>query len=336
MINATSFGDLAQSFSLQRRGAALKTEMARLNEELTSGQVSDVKSVLAGNTSYLAGIENDLRVLDGYRVAGAEAGQFADAMQLALDRIQTASSNYSQDLLVTAQNASGQVLDQFAEDARSELETIVSALNTTVGGRTVFAGTATNQNPLADVDTILTGLQTALTGATSVDDVMAMTDVWFADPAGFAATAYQGSDTSLAPFRLGEGETVALSTTANDAALREVIKVVALAGMADDGSLSLSSDQKRELLSRAATDLLSAQTDLTAIRASVGASQERISQIESRNSAERTSLEFAKGALLGADPYETATKLEEVQFQLQALYTVTARMSDLSLVNFIR
>ena len=47
-------GDLAQNFLLQRRGAALKTEMTRLNEELASGRISDVKSALAGNVSYLS------------------------------------------------------------------------------------------------------------------------------------------------------------------------------------------------------------------------------------------------------------------------------------------
>ncbi|WP_420010903.1 hypothetical protein [Tateyamaria sp.] len=59
-MSSLSLGDLAQSFMLQRRGADLKAEMSRLNAELTSGQVSDVKAVLAGNVSYLTDIENDL------------------------------------------------------------------------------------------------------------------------------------------------------------------------------------------------------------------------------------------------------------------------------------
>ena len=337
-MNGVSFGDLAQTFSLQRRGAELKAEMTRLNEELVTGQVSDVKSILAGNVSYLADLEYDMRALDGYGVVTAEATQFTDAMQLALGRIQDATTQFSQDMLVVADQAVEPVSDQFGTDARAELQSIVSALNTTVAGRTVFSGTATNRAAIAEADDILAGLETAIAaaGATSIDDIFSAAEAWFADPAGYSATVYGGSDTSLNPFRVGEGETVSVPYTADDPAIRDVIKGVALSALVDSGALGLSPDAKRTFLNRTGTDLLSAQSGLSAVRADVGASQERIDEVGSRNAAERVSLEYAKGAFLSADPYETATKLEEVQFQLQSLYTVTARMSDLSLVNFVR
>ena len=336
MMNATSFGDLAQSFSLQRRGADLKTEMERLNQELVTGQVADVKAVLAGNTSYLSGIENDLRTLAGYRTAADEAAYFTEAMQLALDRVQTTSTNLSQDVLTTSKNGPEPVLDQLSRNAKTELETIISALNTFVGGRAVFGGTATGQNPVADADTIMTELRTAVAGATTVDDILTAVDTWFASPTGYAAVGYTGSTTPLSPMRIGDGETVAVQTTAANADLREVIKNVASTALVADGALGLSTEQKRDMLGRTGVSLLASQDGLTAVRAEVGASQERIDRIATRHSAQNTSLEYAKGALLGADPYETATKLEEVQFQLQSLYTITARMSDLSLVNFVR
>ena len=61
----------------------------------------------------------------------------------------------------------------------------------------------------------------------------------------------------------------------------------------------------------------------------------RLDRIATRNAAEVTSLTMAKNTLLEADPFEAATKLEEAQFQLQSLYTVTVRSSELSLVNFL-
>lgn len=337
MINGTSFGDLAQSFILQRRGADLKTEMNRLNEELVTGQVSDPKAVLAGNVSYLADIENDLRVLDGYRVVSLEAQTFADTMQNALERIQTASTQYSQDLVAVAKNAVEPVLDQFAANARAELETVVAALNTTVAGRSLFSGTATDQAPIQDVDTIIAEVELAVAGETTIEGIIAAADAWFDDPAGFTASLYTGSANSLSPFRVAEDETVAVPYTAADAELREIIKNLALAALpGEGGGISLSADGQRAFMDRVGVDLLTAQAGLTAMRADVGASQERIDQLTSRNAAEALSLDYAKGALLSADPYETATKLEEVQFQLQSLYTITARMSDLNLVNFIR
>jgi len=335
-MNSLSLGDLAQSFLLQRRGTALKTEMARLNEELVTGQVSDIKAILAGNVSYLSEIENDLRTLSGYQVAAVEAGQFADATQSALERIQTTTGSLSSDLLLTGANAVGGVLDQLSADAEAELATIVGALNTDLAGRSLFAGTATDGAALADAETLMAELSIAVAGAASPADVATAAQAWFDDPAGYAATVYQGSDTSIAPFRLGERDTVSLQLTAQNQAVKDTLQAVALAALATGNGLGLSSDDKRELLDLAGRDLFQAQTGLTAARASVGSAQERIDVLQTRNSTEQTSLEYAKGALLQADPYETATKLEEVQFQLQSLYTVTARMADLSLVNFVR
>ena len=81
---------------------------------------------------------------------------------------------------------------------------------------------------------------------------------------------------------------------------------------------------------------LGAQDQLTKLRADIGFSQSRIQNVSTRNAAQTTSLEYARTALLEADPYETATKLEDVQFQLQSLYSVTVRLSELSLLNFMR
>ncbi len=45
--------------------------------------------------------------------------------------------------------------------------------------------------------------------------------------------------------------------------------------------------------------------------------------------------ETARLGLISVDPYETASKLQEAQTQLETLYSITARMSRLSLVNFL-
>lgn len=331
-----SLGDLAQSFMLQRRGSALKSELTQLTEELTSGKVSDVKAVLAGNVSYLTDIENDLSTLGSYKIVNTETAQFADATQIALERIQDVTSALSTTALTSSTSTIAPVLDGVSNDAAHDLEVIMAALNTSSGGRSLFAGNATDQAAAADAQTILNALRTATAGALSPDDLIAATDAWFNDPSGFAATAYLGSDTALSPFRLSEAETVSLDITAGNSEFRNLIRNVALAALAADPSYGFDSEDKQEILFEAGNGLFANQPDLVALRANVGASQARIEAVITQNAAEETSLTFAKGALLHADPYETAIKLEEVQFQLQSLYTVTARMSDLSLVNFIR
>lgn len=335
-MNSFSLGDLAQTFILQRRGAALQANMTRLNEELATGKVSDIKSVLAGNVSYLADIERDLKTLSGYKVATIEATQFTETAQLALSRIDESVTNISASLLTMSPNAAGPVLDQFSSQAKVEMATIISALNTSTAGRALFAGSATNQQALEDIEVILSGLRVATAGATSPQDIMVAANSWFNDPAGFQSTAYRGSDASITPFRLAEAETMNVQMTAKDSVFRNILRDVAVATIASDSALGLSADDRRSLLQDAGQGLFRTQNELTATRANTGLAQSRIDELATRNAAEENALNMAKNALIQVDPYEAATELEAVQFQLQSLYTITARMSDMSFVNFIR
>ncbi|WP_299555795.1 flagellin [uncultured Tateyamaria sp.] len=335
-MNSYGLGDLAQTFMLQRRGAAIKADMVRLTEELASGQVSDVKSVLAGNVGYLSDIESDLRNLSAYKVAGTEAAQFASSVQNALDHMDAGVSQLSTDLLTVAASAIGPVLDQMSAAAESELRSLVSALNTSSAGRSIFAGAATDQPALASSDVILADLRAAIAGNTTPSDIEAAVDQWFDDPAGFRASAYTGSNTSIAPFQLAEDEKVAVDLKADDQVFRDLFKGVTLAAVAADNGLNLSAEDRRALLETAGINLFETKAQLTATQGNLGAAEARIDTVATRNAARDTSLRLAKSALLKADPYDTATQLEAVQFQLQSLYTITSRMSDLSLVNFIR
>lgn len=83
-MTTMSIGDLAQSFMLRNRNASLRQDMLRLTQELSTGQITDMRKALAGNYSYLTEIERSLSVLDGYGVATTEAGIFADTTQTAL------------------------------------------------------------------------------------------------------------------------------------------------------------------------------------------------------------------------------------------------------------
>ena len=335
-MNGFSLGDLAQTYMLQRRGAALKADMGRITQELATGQVSDAKSVLAGNIDYFTSMENDLNGLAGYRVAISEVAQFADAAQTVLDRVGARVGDLSAKYLSIASNSFGPVLDQFSTEAALELDTIVGALNTTTGGRSIFAGRATDQPALQSAETILGELRIATAGATDADSLMQAAELWFDDPNGFATLAYTGSDDALAPFRLGDDETVEMALTANNSAFRDVLLQVSVAAISNDPGYNLSTEDRQALLRDTGQRLFQAQDGVTGARASVGFLQARVDAVSTQNSTQEFALMSARNALLQVDPYEAATELEAVQFQLQSLYAITARMSDMSFVNYIR
>ncbi len=334
-MSSVSLGDLSHSFLLQRRSVSLRQDLARLTDELSSGRVADVRDVLSGNHNYLSGLERSIAVLEGFSVATTEATFFTGAVQTSLDRIQEFSGQLGIDLIMASGGPVGVISGSPSENAEKQLESIMNTLNGAIAGRSMFAGTATDGPALESTETLLTELMTAVSGQTTPEDIIAAAETWFSDPAGFDALIYTGSDTALAPFSLSETESVSLDIRANDPTLKEVLKNIAVAALASDPTLGLSVKQQSELFGIVGLGLQSDQDLITDLRSRVGLAEARIDQIAVRNQAEETSTEFARNSLLEADPFETATRLESVQFQLQSLYSVTVRNSQLSLVNFL-
>ena len=330
-----SLGDLSHSHFLRRRNVALRQQIDRLTTELASGQVADPREVLAGNYSYLADIERRMAVLEGYRVATTEAGLFTGAIQTALGHIGDNGSALASSLMTAGTSAIGFSGSDTVAEARNTLEALIGAMNANTAGRYLFSGTATDQPPLPDAQTILAALRTAVSGASTPADLLAASQAWFDDPAGFGAVLYQGGADALSPYTLSETDRVALDVRAVDPALREVLRLTATAALAGDAAFGFDIAAQSDLFRAAGQQLLIAQDRLIALRAEVGFVEARIERIATRNAAEVTSLTFARLNLLEADPFETATRLEEAQFQLQSLYSVTVRMSQLSLANFL-
>lgn len=334
MLNST-IGDMAVSFAQRQRNMALRQDINRLSGELATGQVTDVREVLAGNFNYLADIERKMTDLSSYKVASTEAAHYTNAMQVSLTQIHEIGTKMSSALLTASTGSTGPTSKETAGEARATLDAMIGRLNEQTAGRHLFSGTATDQAPLPDADTLLTALKAAISGSATPDDMLTNAKTWFDDPAGFAATLYAGSNDGLAPMTLSRSDKVTLDIRATDPELREVLRITALAALADDPAFGLTGTQQLELYRKTGQELLVAQDDIIAVQARVGFAEARIEEITTRNAAETTSLEFARGKLLAVDPFEAATRLEEVQFQLESLYSITVRMSKLNLASFL-
>ena len=330
-----SLGDMASHFMLRRQNVRMSAELARLTQEMASGQTADIPRHLKGNYSYLGDIERNLRVLDGYDTAAKEASVFTGAMQSALEKVQKTTASLSSDLILVANTNLPQAMQTASSNARGELSALLSAFNTNVAGRSLFSGVATDATTFASSETFLSQLKIALAGETTLSGILGAIDTWFDAPGGgFETAGYLGSSSGLPPFLVGDGETVDLTLRGDDPVLRDLLKNTAIAALAADPDLSYSNTLQSGLLVAAGEALLTSQGVLAAVRADLGYAEHRLEESKTRVSAERTSFEMARNELLGVDLYETATQLEAVQFQLESLYTATARLSQLSLVRY--
>lgn len=336
MMKLTSIGDLARGMVTRTRSVEIRSQIDTLTYEMSSGRVQDVSGHLGGDYSQLLDLDRSLARLDAFKIATSEARLFTDVMQQSLGKFSDSVSEVSASLLSFATSNQTVTHDQASVEARNALDTMMSALNTRAGGRSLFSGTATDVSPLPTPNTLLGALRTELTGLSTANDIRQAAEDWFNDPAGFEAVIYGGSDTTLAPMQISKNERINLRVTANNPEFRNALRNVAVAALASDQTLNLSPDVRTRLFRQVGVDLANSQAELVKLQARVGAAEARIEQAATRDAAARTSLEFSRNQLIAADPADTATRLNAVQFQLESLYTVTVRNSNLSLVNYLR
>lgn len=329
-----SLGDLAQSFLLRRHSAALKSEMLRLSTELTTGQAVDLTGRVSGDLGPISGIDASLARLQGYATVTAEAGLFASTMQASLALVDDTAQDLATSLTAASSETGALRVDDVAHAARQGLETVLTALNARVGDRAVFAGTRSDGNAVTDADTLLQALESAVAGAVTAEDMATAVFAWFQAPQGYASLGYLGGPplTSLA---VAAGEDVHMEVTAADPALRDTLEGLALAALMDRGALAGQPVARKALAGQAGALLLQGQTGRTHTAERLGMVEAQIDATTSRNAAEADALAVARNDLAAVDPYDTATRLQEVQGQIELVYAVTARMSRLSLLEYL-
>ncbi|MEM1360453.1 MAG: hypothetical protein AAGF94_01910 [Pseudomonadota bacterium] len=330
-------GDLAQSYAMRSHNLSARLTIDALIDELSSGEAADIPQRLGGDFSGLASVESDLKGLDAYAIVIVEAGNFAASMQTALEAMQDTLGDTGAKLLTAVNPGDERLLDATVTEASQRFDALVNQLNARNGDRSLFAGNAVDQPALAPKEDILSALSTALAGLTSAADIRTAVDAWFDTPGGgFDTVAYMGGANPLAPFQISDSSVTTLDLRAQDDEIRAVLKEFSVAALMDEGLLSGNYDQRALLAEDVGLGMIRSERDLTSARARLGTEQANIETTEVRNATERTSLLLARDKLIGVDPFDVATQLEDAQAQLDILYAVTARLSRLSLAEYLR
>ena len=322
------------SSALSRQGAALRAEIERASTELTTGQAADTGRALGGDFAALAGIDHSLSRLAGYGAVTAELDLLTQTMQTALGVMSDAASTLSTDLVSGASVLSpAQQTALFAEGAR-HFETSVAALNTRFSERAVFGGIVADRPPLPDAEAMLTALQGAVAGATTPQDAMTAIADWFNGPAGYEAL-YSGG-TARADLPVAPGEVASLPVTALDPAIRETLVGMAAVALMYRGLFAGQAEARSQLANAAAERLLTSGEPRAVLQARIGTVQAQVAEARARNAAEESALGIARNGLVEVDVYHRAAELQDLQNRLESFYVITARLSRLSLTEYLR
>ncbi|MFZ1468234.1 MAG: flagellar biosynthesis protein FlgL [Paracoccaceae bacterium] len=326
-------GDASLTTLLSRQSSTLKSELTLRTSEMTTGRHSDMAQAVGGDFSALAAVDHSLARLKGYAANTIEAGLFTDTLQSALGMISDGAGNLGNQLLNNQGLSNPTALDAIASEAGRVFGSTIAALNTRFSDRALFSGVNSQVAPLPDADAILTTLQGVTAGAVTAADVETAIADWFSDPLGYEALYAGGAPRSGA--QIAPGETADLSVTALDPALRDTVRDLATAALLGRGVLAGQPQARASLAQSAGSKLLTGGDARAHLMARVGTVQAQIAAADSRNSAEDSALSIIRAGIVSADPYDTASRLQELQTQLEALYLITARVSRLSLAEYI-
>lgn len=329
-----SVGDASLTNVLARQGADLRGQVQRAAQEVATGRHSDIAQVLRGDVAPMLAIDASLARLAAYRTNTTDAAFHSAAQQSAISGLSQLAAGLTTSLMSSRDFPTPAQVNATAADARGRLASAVGLINTQASGRAVFSGVATDTAPLGSSQDLLAALEMAATGATTAGQVEAAVNGWFADPLGFGAFYQGGATLSATP--IAPGEAADLSTTAMDPTIRDTLAGFAMAALIDLGVLAGNAEERARLAQIAGQTLHRTEDSRITLAARIGTVEAQIEGARTRNAAEETSLGILRSGIGSADPYEAATRLETVRAQLESLYLVTARVSRLSLTEYLR
>ncbi|NNE79808.1 MAG: hypothetical protein HKN18_05995 [Silicimonas sp.] len=335
-MNVNSIGDLAKNLQLRRDTARIRTDLNRLTQELSSGVDSNLVNRFKGNFAPLSGIERGLARAESFLAVISEHDLVVSSAQGALSNLRTLGE-ISGTLLTVQDTSDPTLMINAGHDAMSRFSSVINTLNVQSGGRSVFSGVTTDRPALADAETIMTALESeiALAGAVSANDVVTVVSTWFAVGGGYDTLGYIGGAQATAGPRLSDGETAPPPITADHEAVRSYLAALAMGGLLGRDVLPGNTEEQGMLAREAGLHLIDADDQLVDLKASLGSIQGQVQRARSEVMAETEGLEIARTGLLGVDPYEAAVELQSAESQLQSLYTITARLSRLSLTGYL-
>ena len=342
-----SISTLNISYLMRDSILSSQNRLVNAQAELASGRHYDIGLALGAGT----GRDIMLRVemADMQRFAdNNKIGRIrADLTQQAISSIRAVANNFLETLTGTRNASQGQALAGIA--AKSALEQLAGLLNTVHDGQHIFGGANTQAAPIAKYsgssgEASVAAAFLAAFGMTQSDpaaqNISAATMQGFLDnqfasafiPSAWTSTWSQASNRHILS-RIDRTELVQASSTANSDPFRQLTK--ALTMTADLGMPGLNQAAFETIVDNALAVTGDALLGLGAEQSRLGVAQNAITAANVRLSQRLTSVTAGVLDIESVDKYEAATRVNSLMTQLETSYTLTGRISRLSLLNYI-
>lgn len=336
MKNGISFIDSSRNAPLQQSISGLKKKVIRLSSDLSSGKFSNLNAATRGDYTRLAAINHQRQMNEIYLSNSKKISQDLNHLQSALQKITEPAKSLSLKFINIHNTPGDYILNRAVSEGKALLDGTINDLNSSIAGRSLLSGSATDRAAISGSDEILAALTLHVSGLTTGEEISSAIDDWFMTPgAGFEQLAYLGeiAETTSLPIN-----TLAIMNAPNISALNPEIRtfLAQLSKSAMVQSVNIGNFEKNEMIRNAGYGLLNAESGMLRLSESLGIIEERVDQNRVQLGFEIMATESAHLELIEIDQFKTATELQSILAQIEAVYTLTARSANLSLVGYLR
>ncbi|AZO51154.1 MAG: flagellar hook-associated family protein [Mesorhizobium sp.] len=348
-MKATAVSSAAISNAMRYQQMRMQSDLVKATKESTTGKVADVGLALGGRTTQAVTFQRDLDRLNGIIDSNALVAARLTSTQDALGQLSDVAQNFLSALTSAVSGDSSTSITQQA--GASALQQMTGILNTSVNGEYLFAGTNTDVKPVDDFTAAGSPAKAAFDAS-----FVAYFGFTQSDPAAANITAAQMDDfitTSIEPQFLGSGwqgtwsnatdeqitsrialnETTQTSVSANEDGIRKLAMAAAMVANLFSGNISDAA--KNTVVSRAQTLVGEAIGGIVQVRSEVGLTQKRVSDASDRMKTQVDLFEKHIIDLEGVDPAEAATRVADLTQHIETSFALTARLQQLSLLNYL-
>jgi len=348
----TSFvSNLAMQNAMRLTIGRGQNEIQKLNTEIVTGRYADIGLALGAKTSNSVSLNNDVAQLNGILDSNALVTQRLAASQAALDMMSDSAQQMLEAFIAVNGSDDANRLLIAQRDVETALGAYTIAGNTSSNGEYLFSGINSNTKPLEDYlapgsapkaafDATFLGYfgftqdDPAAAGITvpQMDDFI--TNVL--EPA-FSGAAWNtdwsnASDTNMTS-RILKNEVVESNTNANSEGMRN-FALAAVIGVELLNS-PISAEVRTAVNASAIKYAGSAVTGIDNQRSELGVSQNRITKANTALESQLRIITLHLGDVEGVDPYEASTRMNSLLAQVEASYTLTSRIQQMSLMNYL-
>ncbi|AOF90650.1 flagellar hook-associated family protein [Sinorhizobium sp. RAC02] len=351
-MKASFVSNMSLQNAMRLTVATAQKEMLKVQEESVTGRHSDVGAVLGAKTARTLNLHRDLQRMESLKSTNALTTQRLSASQESLGTMSTAANDAMGVLIALSGITSADQLQLAQKNLGSALQTFTAAANTSFSGEYLFAGINSDvmplndyfqESPVSDAKAEFDAAFLAHFGFDQDDNAVATIDPAdmqsFIDTleASFTSVDWQNDWSNASSenmeSRVSTSETVQSSTNTNADGMR----YMALGLVLGQELLALNiSESARKVVSDASIDYMGrAISGIDGERSKLGISEARVAQANTSLSAQITILSNSIKDMEGIDTYEAATRVTTLESQLSLAYTLTSRIQNLSLLNYL-